>query len=412
MKMLYLLVLMVPWINGIAQSKLLSTGTVDSIHSQILNGQRKLYIHVPASAKSNPDKKYPVIYLLDGDWNFNSVVGMVDFLSSVNGNSFCPEMIVVGIPITERVHDLTPTRVTSGLWIDSHAAEKSGGGDNFISFIEKEVMPYVDSHFPTTKYRTLIGHSLGGLLAMHTLIHHSGLFQGYIVIDPSMWWDRQKLLLECRDELKRPISKGTSLFLAMANTLPTGMDTVSVQKDTTSETIHARSILQLARYSTSRDDIGLQSYFKFYEQDTHSSVPLIATYDALHELFKDYSWQVEDRFITDNAFQLAGYMQSHFANISNKYGIMADDGSILLPPFDLVYNLAYFVSTKNQYAKAESLYQLNIKNNPTDPRVFDIIGDFYASRGDKARAIANYKKALSIKDTKDTKEKLLKLKAK
>src|SRR5882757_3434126 len=77
-------------------------GSIDSIHSQILKEQRKFWVHLPASARDglHPKKKYPVVYLLDGDWNFTGVVGMIDLLSSVNGNAYWPEMIVVGIPNT------------------------------------------------------------------------------------------------------------------------------------------------------------------------------------------------------------------------------------------------------------------------------------------------------------------------
>src|SRR5882757_5861099 len=103
------------------QNKAVVIGSVDSIHSQILKEQRKFWVHLPASARDSlhPKKKYPVVYLLDGDWNFTGVVGMIDLLNSVNGNSFFPEMIVVGILNTDRTRDLTPTHVTSGLWVDS-----------------------------------------------------------------------------------------------------------------------------------------------------------------------------------------------------------------------------------------------------------------------------------------------------
>ncbi len=94
---------------GAQQNNPVTIGSVDSIYSQILKEQRNFWVHLPASARDglHPKKKFPVVYLLDGDKNFTWVVGMIDLLSSVNGNSFFPEMIVVGILNTARTRDLT-----------------------------------------------------------------------------------------------------------------------------------------------------------------------------------------------------------------------------------------------------------------------------------------------------------------
>jgi hypothetical protein len=79
------------------QPAVISFGTRDFINSKILNEQREVWVYVPGSASDTTYSKqsYPVVYLLDADWNFSSVVGMIEFLSS---NYSCPEMIVVGIP--------------------------------------------------------------------------------------------------------------------------------------------------------------------------------------------------------------------------------------------------------------------------------------------------------------------------
>ncbi|RZJ98791.1 MAG: alpha/beta hydrolase, partial [Flavobacterium sp.] len=90
----------------------ISIGTIDTVQSTILNEKRKVLVYVPKSSSNNAfaTQTYPVVYLLDGDAHFTSVVGMIQHLSQVNGNSFCPEMIVVGISNTARTRDLTPTK--------------------------------------------------------------------------------------------------------------------------------------------------------------------------------------------------------------------------------------------------------------------------------------------------------------
>jgi uncharacterized protein len=389
-------------------------GSVDSIHSQILKEQRTVWVHLPPSVQSglHPKKKYPVVYLLDGDKNFTSVVGIIDLLSTVNGNSIFPEMIVVGILNTDRFRDFTPTHVISGLWVDSAAGKRSGGGDAFMAFIEKELIPHIDSLYPAGRYRMMIGHSLGGLMAVNTVVHHNRLFNSYIAIDPSMWWDQQKLLHETKQALKTNSYAGTALFLGMAHTQVPGMDTTMLQSDTTEGTIHPRGILQLSRYIITGKQNGIEADFKYYDAEDHGSVPLVATYDGLHFIFKDYQLIFQDSYFNDPAFPLAAFLKNHYEIITSKYGITDEDGGIMLPPEGLVNNQGFYQLSKKEYSKAEDLFKMNIKNYPTGFTAYNYLGDLYAAKGDKEDAMANYKKSLSLKENAETRKKLEKLQRK
>ena len=383
----------------------LTTGSFDSIHSGILHEERKIWVHLPASAGVDKKKKYPVVYLLDAEWNFASVVGMIDFLSSVNGNNVCPEMIVIGIPNTNRKRDLTPTKVTGGLWIDSLTAANSGGGEAFMSFIEKELVPHVDSLYPSMQYRMLIGHSLGGIMVINALMHHTKLFRSYIAIDPSMWWDQQRLLHEAASKMKTNFYEGATIFLAMANTLPVGMDTTTIQQDTTDGTLHSRGILQLARYILGNKN-GLRASFKYYDDDSHTSSPLPATYDGLHFIFKDYTLKYPVNSFTDSTFPLASFLKGHYAILAAEFGMVNEDGSSLLPPEDMVNNLGFFMKSQKQFSKAEDLFMMNIQNYPSGPVAYRYLGDLYAAKGDNAKAIASYKRSLLLKEDIETRKKM------
>jgi predicted alpha/beta superfamily hydrolase len=263
-------------------------GHTDSIYSKILNEKRKIQIYLPTNATNTAFIKhhYPVVYLLDGDVNFTSVAEIIQQLSGANGNRVCPEMIVVGIANTNRTRDLTPTNSLFGpIGKRDTSFKTSGGGEKFIAFIEKELMPHIDSLYPASPYKVLIGHSLGGLIAMDILINHNNMFNAYILIDPSMWWDQKKLLNQAQQVLKKKILKGKTLFLGIANTMPPGMDTVEVRKDTSGYTAHIRSILELADIFKSNPANGLNFKYKYYHEENHNSVQTIATYDALHFLF-------------------------------------------------------------------------------------------------------------------------------
>ncbi|HLX93541.1 MAG TPA: alpha/beta hydrolase-fold protein, partial [Puia sp.] len=340
-------------------------GKIESIDSHKLNEKRTIWIHVPESSKIDPKKKFPVVYLFDAERNFSSVESTISFLSSENGNNFWPELILVGLVNTNRTRDLTPTHVFSGLFVDSVTASVSGGGENLMSFIEQELIPHIDSAYPTTGYRILIGHSLGGLMVINAFQHHKSLFRGYVAIDPSMWWDNQKLLKEVEGTFNRTSYSGISLFLAMAHTQPGDMDTMTVKKDTTSGTIHARSILLLANCMMATGQNGLQVNFKYYDNDTHGSVPLIATYDALHFIFKEYPLVIRDEYYQDDNFSFTKFLISHYEDLASRYDITDNKGKALLPPETVVNNLAYYLfNEKKQFDRAEEMFAMNIKNYP------------------------------------------------
>ena len=141
-------------------------GTKHQLYSNLLKEQRSYRISLP---KSYTDKKYkpasyPVLYLLDGEMAFEYYVSVVRFLSKGVYASI-PEMIVIGIDNTDRTRDLTPTKASKRSPDDAAKIlfTNSGGGENFIQFINTELIPAVDSAYRTNGYKIFAGHSFGGL---------------------------------------------------------------------------------------------------------------------------------------------------------------------------------------------------------------------------------------------------------
>lgn len=374
-------------------------GKIDSINSKILNEQRKIWVRVPEGAK--PGQRYPVLYLLDGDGHFYSVAGLVQQLSTVNGNTLCPEMIIVGIPNTDRTRDLTPTHSEPfPPFVDENMAKVSGGGENFMAFIEKELMPYIEATYPTAPHRVLVGHSFGGLTVINTLIHHTKLFNAYVAIDPSMWWDNKKLLNQAKEALKTKDFTGITLYLAIANTMPTGMDISNVTKDTTAMTMHIRTILELNDALKTYGLKGGRYNYKYYNDDDHGSVPLIAEHDALRYIFDFYRLKltIEDSYAMDMPF--VKRVEKHYEDISHRFGYKVPI------PEEMANGLGYQAMGMKHYAEAEYLFKMNIANYPGNSNPYDSLGDLYKEKGDKKKAIEQYKKALAIADVADTRWKL------
>jgi predicted alpha/beta superfamily hydrolase len=391
-----------------SESAKIDIGTIDSLDSKILNEQRKVWIYVPSSAK-NSKTRYPVIYLLDGDGHFYDLVAMTHQLSSVNGNTRCPEMIVVGIPNTDRTRDLTPTAVKK-VFGDTTFSRTSGGGENFMKFIREELIPYVDEHYPTSANRTLIGHSLGGLMTIHALVNHTDLFANYIAIDPSLWWDDQKLMKDGMQALQEKKFENKSLYVAIANTLNDDMSLDIGRKDTSSETLHLRSIFLFSEAAKAKSGNGLNFNYKYYGDDDHGSVPLIAEYDGLRFLFSWYTMRGLDKFFKPNstasADEVLSFVNGHYKNVSDRFGYT------VIPPENFVNGLGYAFLGNRKQDRAYALFNLNIQNFPESSNVYDSMGDYYLAQKDTTQAIQFFNKALEKADVPATKDKLKKLKAK
>lgn len=379
-------------------------GTIDSVQSKILDQQRKIWVYTPAGSQPGiyAQQRYPVVYLLDGDAHFYSVVGMIQQLSQVNGNTICPEMIVVGIPNRNRNRDLSPTHIEpSPPFADSAFASVTGGGENFLSFIEQELIPHIDSAYPTQPFRLLIGHSLGGLIGIHTLIHHPDLFNAYICLDPSMWWDNGNYLKSVEQAIDQKRFNQKALYLAIANTMSGGMNIMSVRTDTSFETAHIRSILDMNDYIKSREGNGLRYRSKFYENDDHGSTPLIGTYDALRFIFDRYRFRMAINYFFDPNVNLADSIQKHY-----KEDVSALFGYEVKPKEPEVNGLGYQFLGMQQFDKAAAFFKMNVENYPESFNAWDSYGDYYSAIKNKESAIECYRKSLSIREVAGTRRKL------
>ncbi|TFV95799.1 alpha/beta hydrolase [Algoriphagus kandeliae] len=374
-------------------------GSIESIQSKILNEQRDLWIHLPINY--SPEKKYPVVYLLDANSQFYSVVGLINHLSYSNGNTVCPEMIVVGIPNTNRTRDLTPYKPDPiDPFIPPQMVEESGGGENFIAFIEKELIPYIESTYSTAPYRMLIGHSFGGLTVLNTLLHHTEMFNSYIAVDPTSNWAAGRLLREFQEALASEKSfENIDLYLGIAN-LEMEEDINEYLTDSTFITEGVRSIFEIDAYLKSQAPQKINYASKFYKNEIHPTVPLITEYDAFRFIFDFYTMKLSPRDWEDAEVDMAQKMETHYNRVSAKFGFEVK------PDESLVNGLAYEFLGMNQMKKAGDLFHLNIRLYPESGNAYDSLGDFFAANKEKEKAIESYKKALSLSFQDYTKAKL------
>jgi predicted alpha/beta superfamily hydrolase len=229
----------------------------DSLQSEILSQNRKLDIYLP-EGYDEKDARFPVIYVLDADGRDQHTVPTARFLFL---NSKMPKVIIVGVKNIDRNHDFLP---------DSTKGTPTGGGaDKFMHFFKDELIPYIDKNFRTESYKVLIGHSFGGLFAIHALLNDPDLFDSYIAIDPSVWYKNLLLLKSAKKEFHETKNWNKSLFV-------TGREGVGMNE------MGITSLDTLLKESAPRE---LSWKIVAYGDEDHGSVTFKSAYDGLRYLF-------------------------------------------------------------------------------------------------------------------------------
>ena len=183
------------------------------LHSAALGEERTLHIRLPLGYSQNSAARYPVMYVLDGglDEDFFHLAGLVDF-ASMPWINWLPPSIVVGIVNTDRKRDFThPTTIAK----DKEQFPTTGGSASFIRYLGDELIPFIDSTYRTTGERTLIGQSLGGLLATEVLMERPQLFTRYVVVSPSLWWDNGSVLAREAAFMNQPAAAPKQVWIGV-----------------------------------------------------------------------------------------------------------------------------------------------------------------------------------------------------
>jgi hypothetical protein len=256
--------------SGNAQTSLTENSKEDlvigeklQLYSQVLNENRDLNIYLPLGYSKDSLKTYPIIYLLDGsmDEDFIHIAGLVQF-GSFPWIKMIPESIVVGIGNVDRKRDFTyPTNNKK----DLQDFPTTGHSAKFIQFIEEELQPYIDNNYKHNSTKTIIGQSLGGLLATEILFKKPALFDNYIIVSPSLWWDDESLLTQ--DPVDN--SEVKNIYVGVGKEGP----------------IMERTAKALYDKLSSNASASQRVYFNFLKDQDHGDALHLAAYDAFNKIF-------------------------------------------------------------------------------------------------------------------------------
>lgn len=185
-------------------------GDTFTMHSGILDETRRINVFTPTVFGEPVEKPLPALYMPDGgvDEDFLHIAGLLQVL--VSNGSMRP-FLLVGIENTERRRDMTgPSQDPE----DQAIAPRIGGASKFRSFVRDELFTEIDRRYAVSPERAIIGESLAGLFVIETLLHEPRMFDAYIAVDPSVWWNRYALNETAAELMERDAADGRRLFVA------------------------------------------------------------------------------------------------------------------------------------------------------------------------------------------------------
>jgi predicted alpha/beta superfamily hydrolase len=364
----------------------ITIGTRRVVESRVLKEDRTVHIHLPESyPQSHGYRRYPVLYVRDGGKFFHSFTGAVQHLSS-DATPHVPEMIVVAIVETDRVRDSSSTRSLQGFTGKTDEGFKSsGGGENFLRFLEHELVPYIDKEFSTSSYRIYCGYSFTGLSVIEELLRKDTIFDAFLLMDPSWWWD--DYVMEKRAGAVLPSRTFNRVQLFMAATGEPYPETYFIK---------ARDIGSLADMLQQTNPAGLEWKFERYTDESHHSMALRALYDGLTYFFRGYQPSLRELYNEPEK------LESRYAAISARLGERFALREDLLRFFG-----EQFLRNFKEPDRAIRYFEMATDAYPKSWAAWDGLGEAYMARGDKQLAGRAYERSLLLNPQNESAKEIL-----
>ncbi len=334
-----------------------------TLESEVLSEERELQVLLPENYQAHAQASYPVIYLIDGDYNFTGVAGMLDLLA--NKGQLIPDVILVGIADkgTKTYHKYTTPNGFS-----SPSDEKTTGqASKLLAFITDEVKPYIAKRYRASDHSTLVGQSMGGLFVLNSLIESPTSFTNYVAISPSVWLSDNGIVKKAKNKLIVTKEKPVNLFLSLADETHMGV----------------YDFLNLLDFSQPEN---LDWSFKHYPDENHNSIGLIALRDSLKSIF--HSW-----YLTDKELAKLGSAQ----DIVSYYKQLMDEQNFnqVLPSASTKAAVRYHYRQK-QIEKLPKFIESASQKLPASKRAFIAMQASYAGHFDTPQAALALLKSVEV----------------
>ena len=349
----------------ILTSSALGQGTIDKItlKSSVLGEERTILVRIPAGYANNK-AGYPVLYMTDGDAHMAHTASTVEFLAR---NGRMSELIVVGITNTDRTRDLTPSKASLA---DGGTTQfpTAGGADNFLKFIETELIPEIEKRYRVRPYRILAGHSFGGLFTVHAMITRPELFKSYVAVSPSLQWAAEDTLKKAEEFLKTRKEFNATLFTSLGD-----------------EPGDIGDSFDLFKQALAKSQIkGFEWQAEQLKDEDHGSVVLRSHYFGLRKVYD--GWQIP-RDVAAGGMKPA---EEHYQKLSQKFGYE------IPVPEGLINQIGYQYLGAGKSDEAIAVFKTNVERYPNSANVYDSLAEAYERGGKLDLATPLYEKAQTL----------------
>jgi uncharacterized protein len=351
----------------------ISEGQRFTLHSAVLDEDRIVFISTPPSYNRDSQRRFPVLYLTDGQFNFDDARASAGFLSR---NVVVPQMIVVGVTtIKDRTRDLYSTKADFKFGKRTTPFPTSGNGDHFLEFIQSELIPWVEGNYRTNSLRVFAGHSAGGNFALHAMRTKPMLFQGVIAISPWLSWDNHRELHELRASLATAKTPVRALYFSYTDPVHDGPEMKG-------------DIQALSAALKARNDPALRWATATYPGETHDVTFVKAFFDGLQMIFAGYEFPRDPE--TNILVGSLDDVKTHYAKVSGRLG------ASLPPPSEILDELGYRDLRQGRVDTAVAAFRFEVELYPQSPGGWDSLGDGLEGAHNMDEALRARRKAEAV----------------
>ena len=331
-----------------------------TITSKALGEERLIIVRTPP--EYDPAGNYPVVYLTDGEWNFELVASYLDYMIDNGGY---PPLIVTGVTNVNRNRDYVP-RADSNF-------DDTGSADDFLAFVRDEWVPFVAKNYPATEDRVLLGHSFGGVITLHTLFTEPDLFDAYIALGTSAWIADRVLFEEAEAWFKAP--RNTDAFVYMAVGEGDGGPTVPSSRD-------------LAELFEAKAPESLEWTFDVTPRTDHFKNTVSGMHDAFMALFP--AWEFAKELTAVGSAEGGAGVDRWFAAKESALGYRFQPAW-----FDLGVAALGMVRAEQEEAALATMRHLT-RHHPDNPHVAAFSAGVFERSGQLAEAAGEFQRAIDI----------------
>ena len=318
------------------------TTTEFLFHSKELKADRKIWINTPKNYEFRKDNSHLVI-LLDGDNKslFEFTVASKRFLegNSVDLSDYkSPPSIIAGI------------EQAKSRWDDFGDSINSA---KFLSFLEREVLPYIQEKYRTVNYKILIGHSLGGRFAINTLLNRPNLFNAVIAASPAF----------TKEYIDKILSKFDTLFNAAFPFDKALYFSTTYSKGDMTEESFREFAETLNKYLVNKKQSNFRFKFNSSNSLGHAKSPFFSIPEGLHFIYSPSLWQLEVDSLFSKSISANQAVKNYGQRIRLRFGI-----PVSVHPYTPI--LADELTRANKIKEAIDLQKKEVDSDPTDINLF------------------------------------------